>query len=251
MDKVLAGLPEDYPLVYRWPVAPGIRAEGDFLLYDRLPQNPAELRYAKRPRSRLLSDFVGLAEAPAAQIEAYAQQWGVLGLCRHGVPAGVVYGYGYHADNLPPGQWICPEARREPLERWRALARIFGGHVDNIEHSRNNPAIRRQTVAQINHFAASFGHLRPVVVPVGKDLALRLAGSLAVAGLAAALGYQLMIALTGGYGWLVCAECQDWFQPDTRRSPNRNAYCRKCGRAAAMRAANRRAYLKRKLQGER
>ena len=243
-------MPETYPLVQRWPIAPGIRLDGDFLIYDRLPRDPRKLRFTRQANSRLLYNFVGLAEASAAQIEVYAKQWGALGLCRHGEPTAVAYAF--HGEGLPPGHWICRETRREPLERWRALAGAFGGHVDNVDRFRTDARTRRYmaastVTAHINHFAATFGHLRPVVVQVGNGFALRIAGSLAVAGLAAALAYHLMVAATGGNGWLVCAECGRWFQPNTRRSPNRKAYCPKCGRAAAVRAASRE-YYKRKRQ---
>jgi hypothetical protein len=245
-----------------------------------LPRNPAELRQAGRPNSRLLFDFVALAEAPAAQIEAYAKQWGVLGLCCHGVPTGRAYGFHladleqrHHRVPLPPsasfvqrladeklkaipedppisvlpGQLVCGATRREPLERWRTLARVFDGHLDNIERLLNNPQSAPYVVAHLNDFAATFGHLRPVVVQAGSSYTLRLAGSLAMAGLAAALAYQLMIAVTGGNGWLICAECGKWFESGVWRSPDRAAYCQKCGRAAAMRAASRN-YYKRKVQ---
>lgn len=246
MRDILTEMPETYPLVWRWPIAPGIRLEGDFLLYDSLPQNPADLRLVKRPNSRLLYDFADLAEAPAVQIEAYAKHWGVLGFCRHGHPVGIAYGY--HADDVPPGHWRCPEMRREPLERWRVISQMFGWHVELIQSFRtqkNHEVAGRMASnvsSHVNHFAASFGYLRPVLVPTGSGFSLRLAGSLAVAGLAAALAYQLMIAAMGGKDWLVCAECGQWFQSDVRRSSDRAAYCSKCGRAAAMRAASRNYY---------
>jgi DNA-directed RNA polymerase subunit RPC12/RpoP len=150
------------------------------------------------------------------------------------------------AISLAPGQWACRETTREPLERWRILAEVFRSHLENIERSRVNPRNARYEAAHVNHFAASFGHLRPVIVPSGSGFTLRLAGSLAVAGLAAALAYQLMIAVTGGSGWLICAECGNWFEPGHRRSPDRAAYCPHCGRAAALRAASRRFRKKQK-----
>jgi hypothetical protein len=255
MREILTQMPADYPLVHRWRVAPRIRLEGKFLVYDPLPSDPVNLRLAKQPNSRLLYDFVALADASAPEIETYAKQWGPLGLCCHGVPTGRAYGY--HADNLPPGHWTCPETRREPLDRWRTNARMFGWHVELIEQFRaqTNPQTARriasQVSAHVNHFATTFGYLRPVVVPAGSGFTLRVAGSLAVAGLAAALAYQLMVAVTGGNGWLICAECGRWFQSDTRRSPDRNAYCPKCGRAAAMRVASRTYYRRKKQEGKR
>jgi len=246
MRDILTEMPETYPLVHHWPIPPSIRVEGAFIRYDRLPRNPADLRLAKRPNSRLLYDFVDLADAPAAQIETYAKQWGVLGLCGHGHPVGMAFGY--HIDNLPPGHWTCPETRREPIERWRTISQMFSWHVGLIEQLRShkNPHSARrmasQVSAHVNHFSVNFGYLRPIVVPTRSGFTLRLAGSLAVAGLAAALAYQLMVAAMGGNGWLICAECGQWFQSDTRRAPDRNAYCPKCGRAAAMRAASRNYY---------
>jgi DNA-directed RNA polymerase subunit RPC12/RpoP len=270
------GMPEAYPLVHCWPLAPKVRLVGDFLLYDRLPRDPTKLRFPERPTSRLLSEFVSLADASGEAIEAYAKRWGVLGLCRHGFPTALAYGFHLvdldepgHTQfsrwvmhralggteffpgsmpeiSLAPGQWACRETRREPLERWRTLAEVFRAYLENIERSRVNPRNARFEAAHVNHFAASFGHLRPVIVRSGTGFTLRLAGSLAVAGLAAALAYQLMIAVTGGSGWLICAECGKWFGPGQRRSPDRAAYCPDCGRAAAVRAASRRFRKKQK-----
>jgi hypothetical protein len=45
---------------------------------------------------------------------------------------------------------------------------------------------------------------------------------------------------------MICSECSKWFESTAPRSPHRNAYCRRCGRAAALRAASSRYYAKTK-----
>jgi hypothetical protein len=235
-------MPDYYPLVHRWPIAPGIRLDGEFLRYAPFPRDTKKekLRFAERPTLRLLSDFVALAKASAAEIEAYAQKWSVLGLCQHGTTA--------HLDDHPAGR-ICPPIPREPLKGWRHVAGYFDNIVHRIERSRANQAKAREVVAFVNYFAHSFGHLRPVAAKTGDGFSLRLAGGpLAPSGLAAALTYQLLVAVTGGRGWLICDECGKWFEPDVRRSPERRAFCPKCSRAAAVRAASRDYYSKHRKQ---
>jgi len=111
---------ENYPLVDKWPVPPEVRLEGDFLLYAPLPRDPAKLRFTSRPTSRLLLEFVALAEAQADQIEAYAKKWGVLGLCKHGFPAG--FAYGFHATD---SEAVCSRQGRYVLHRGLGGPELF------------------------------------------------------------------------------------------------------------------------------
>jgi len=241
MRTILTILPEHYPLVHQWPIPPGIRLDGEFLRYAPFPRNTQSWRFTERPTSRLLSDFVALAKAPVAEIEAYAQKWSVLGLCEHRTTA--------HHDSHPPAGRICPPIQPEPLKSWRHLAGCLEDLVHKIERSRANRVKAREVVGFVNYFAQSFGHLRPVAVETGDGFSLRLAGgSLAPAGLAAALTYQLLVKVTGGRGWLTCAECGNWFETEAQRSPDRNAFCPQCGRAAAVRAASRNYYKKHRKQ---
>lgn len=55
------------------------------------------------------------------------------------------------------------------------------------------------------------------------------------------LGYirlQLAFAIGRGGGLALCASCGQLYPPKRRPNPNRQSYCEKCGRAAAMRFAS-------------
>ena len=68
-----------------------------------------------------LQRFVGLAKAPEEKIAEFARQWGVLGICEHGIP-------GIH-EACRPGDWMRHNSEvwwLEPLDVWRGYANKFG-----------------------------------------------------------------------------------------------------------------------------
>jgi hypothetical protein len=80
--------------------------------------------YAKRtPGPGLLEQFVGLSEASDEDILRYARHWGVLVICRHGLPAS-------HSEDCRPmtlsgrGRYVF----WEPLASWR----YFAGHAKRV-----------------------------------------------------------------------------------------------------------------------
>jgi hypothetical protein len=245
--RIASEIPETYPLVHRWLIPPGIRLEGSALRHDAYPREPKKWNWAERPTARLLWDFAELAEAVDKDIRGYAQRWGVLALCRHGIPNEILYSF-----HFEKGRQECPAIGSEPLQRWREYATMFKKMLANIDQVRAGRVNADNAAFDISRFAVAFGHLRPVLVRTEvNDLALRLAGSRLGGGLSAALGYQLLVLMAGGNGMLICAECGQWFESASRRDPDRNVYCDKCGRAAAMRAASRRYYEKHKnLKGK-
>jgi hypothetical protein len=70
--------------------------------------------------STLLEDFTDLAESDSGSILDFAQRWGRLGLCNHGLPA---------THSLPgvitQAKLFCDELSSEELEDWRLWARKF------------------------------------------------------------------------------------------------------------------------------
>jgi hypothetical protein len=235
------GSPPPESIVHRWPLEPNIRLfDEDWLAYDDRPRDPEKWEYVEHPGPKLLSDFIALAEAPAAQIEAYAQRWSVLALCEHGAIA--------HTDDHPKLGYTCPPINPEPLNKWRQYARSFGERLKEIEKSRGNRQKESTIAAIVTVDGWSVGRLRPAIIPTANGFTLRLAGNpLGAGGLIAALSYQLLNVVVGGRAWLICAGCGDWFEPDIRRSPKRRAYCPNCGRAEAVRAASRDYYQRRVL----
>lgn len=61
--------------------------------------------------------------------------------------------------------------------------------------------------------------------------------------------YQAASWLLGARMVLICAECGQTFESQMVRAPNRRAFCPKCGRAAAMRAASRDYYASKREHG--
>jgi hypothetical protein len=231
--------PKELPLVEgRWPLEINIRLDGNGLRYGSAGlQKWRKQRFAENPPADLLAQFTLLADASAEEIEAFARNWGMLGLCRHGTTI--------HWHNHPDSA-VCPPINPEPLKFWRNVARHFAQLLHRIEQSRSNPRTARTVAAFASHEAYSFGHLHPVAVQVGQSFVLRLAGGpLAPSGLAAALSYLLLVTVTAGKNWLICASCQKMFPNTARtRSPGRAAYCEECGLPAALRAASTRYYKK-------
>lgn len=119
-------------------VPPVVKLDGDRLRWwfrTRMtpPMKRAALRRAIRGRSRvdaarslwiarrvlpgtdLLRGFACLADAPTARIVAFAQKWGVLGICQHNLPSS-------HSLECTPNGWDG-RAGWETIARWRHYAR--------------------------------------------------------------------------------------------------------------------------------
>lgn len=175
-------------------------------------------------------------------------------MCKHDIPAGVPFGL--HRENR--SKYECVATRREPLKRWRYWAWVLKRTID-VAHvitkssvdlddlpgagDSSLPApVRLQRTLHL--LTTEFGHLRPVALWSGakRRYEIRLSGGRYGAGLAAALTARTLAAVAAGHILLVCAECGDFFLSRVERSGERDAYCDKCGRAAAMRAASKRYY---------
>jgi hypothetical protein len=105
-------------------------------------QQRSKRRAARVPTERLLDKFCELAGAPVERIERFAEQWGPLELCRHGLP----HTHRSARSAWPPiasgrfrlGEVGCvpdgfavkesdgSESGREPIERWRWFSRQVG-----------------------------------------------------------------------------------------------------------------------------
>lgn len=75
---------------------------------------------AIQPGPGLLRGFAALADAHRGRVLTYAKQWGVLGLCEHGMPA-CHRGPVEHSDGCYPLGWDGGGGR-EPLKAWRFYA---------------------------------------------------------------------------------------------------------------------------------
>jgi hypothetical protein len=229
----------DYSLVDRWVIQPRIRLEGDNLVFDPVPRDPKRWKWAERPTARLLWDFAELAQAGDTEILEFAKKWGVLALCRpHLAPAGLCFTL--HARL---GRIECPPCGTEPLGAWRNYALLFNRELNQVQKTRSAPQMVAKVAWDVSRIAVAFGQLRPVLVQTETgELGLRIGGARVGSGLPTALGYQLLVLMAGRKRSLICAECGVWFESETPRGLGRKAYCQRCGRAAAVRAASRRYY---------
>jgi hypothetical protein len=83
--------------------------------------------------NKMLEEFVRLVDAPATRVRDYANRWGVLDLCKHGLPV---------SHSRPPRHSMYPVGRScvrlqeepkheremngwEPIESWRGFASLF------------------------------------------------------------------------------------------------------------------------------
>jgi hypothetical protein len=93
--------------------------------------------YTKRgPGPGLLEQFVALGDAPDEDILRYARHWGVLVICRHGLPAS-------HSEDCKP--MALPGRGRyvfwEPIESWRYFARHANAVLEAAAATYNDQVI--------------------------------------------------------------------------------------------------------------
>jgi hypothetical protein len=218
-----------------------------------------------------------LAEAKDDEdIEAYARECGVLGLCRHGLPAGhedlrtrlawiaaaekqicrpvgtifnhLVIERLRHAPTAmdapcfspTPAEWRRATVLSEPLRLWRAYSQLAKELLV--------AKLDRSTLAQtLDHWLS----LAPVRASCLLDkrgrLALRLEPSQPLSALFAVLGLQVFFARSGTGSLLICSSCGRPYLPKRLPRTGTHTYCLDCGIKAAQRQASR-DYYRRKTE---
>ncbi len=207
----------------------------------------------------VLEDFLSLSEGKPEYILDFARKWGMLGLCKHGLPA---------SHDLPTisieefnKQEICHPVGRELLEDWREYARLLRALIRIATRLRKRESgstedwaiagqqeeslqsdLQKQQILLSNVFSRLLyvSDIRPfikwesfsnsVAVPFGYS---------PKSGLFGALALQALFIVTNK-SMVACAECGDIFEPERRPREGEQSYCIICGRAAAMREASRR-----------
>ncbi len=84
--------------------------------------NPEGGHTTKTVGKNLVATFADLASAEPEKILAFAREWGVLGLCEHGLPAS------HNPHPLPPSPDLAPGCRPsgdEHVEVWQEFAQLF------------------------------------------------------------------------------------------------------------------------------
>jgi len=202
----------------------------------------------RSPSPKLLLDFIALEEAAAAEVQRYAQKWGVLGLCKHGQPAGRV-----HAPRHDP----CPPTYRERLSDWISFARSIGAAVRiglalrarRFGADEDWRALRGRKpklgedhylilVRSCHALSYVFGELQPVLVWDQDQFRVLFAGRSYLGGLRAALAFQALALIAGTNALANCSECGVLFEPKRKPNLKFRSYCQKCGIHAAWRAAS-------------
>ena len=70
-----------------WRVPNSVELKGEALLWDVTKNQTIKVH----PGRSMLDDFIRLHNAQPDQILKYAMRWGVLGICKHGLPASHSY----------------------------------------------------------------------------------------------------------------------------------------------------------------
>ncbi len=255
-------------LAGQWPVWPKIKARGGFLTCHFFGDGP---RYVGEGKD-LLEGFLALADAADSDVEAYARRWGILGLCRHGLPAGhesvrlFIAGakltgdktafmrpidragkeHGAAVVDAPCWSGNPSDGWREPTELWRIyadLARnlLLAANVARIA-GRESPDARRSGLNLLAGELDQWLTLAPMqvrfIVRQGRP-SISLVPRNPISALSAVLAAQVCFAASASKDLLLCANCGRPYFP--KRKPPREGtrtYCPRCGVKAAWRSSS-------------
>jgi len=233
---------------------------------------------AENEPPRLLERFLALAEATDNEIEAYARECGILGLCRHGLSAGheslrtrlawIAAAEGQLRKPLrtlfdrlmierlraapaamdapcfspAPGKWTRDTVLSEPLVLWRAYSFVTSELLTaNFEC---------QGLADTLDHWLSLTPLRPsCMLDRHGRLTLRFHPVQPLSALFAMLGLQVFFTRSGSGSVLVCSGCGQPYIPKRLPRTGNHTYCPKCGIKAAWCQASR-GYYERKTGKE-
>jgi hypothetical protein len=259
MDPHSGALERDLPLG-AWIVPPGLNLQDGDLVYERRPHFPFEEPVIARVRKNILFAFSELAEADGSRVLSYANKFGVLGLCEHGMPLG-------HKGQMPiegictPIGWPSPECR-ESIEQWHFYARGFravlrlsvalhegkSGNADDWKHALELPRIIADARRSEGPWDSVFGivnrlmdmsAVRPYCnVKPDKTMYVELRATNVNSVLFATLVTELLFTVTKSKGLLVCSHCGRFFLPNHRPRTGVRRFCRRCGVKAAWRSAS-------------
>ena len=206
--------------IERLRVPSRIVLQGRVLSYWEDDRDPEPFRWAE-PRG-ILRAFVRI-ETPE-QVLRFAQKYGPLWLCPHGMPP--------HADP-ETGLW-CPPCGQEPVDRWlgyadraRALLKVAaamaqgGGHGD----------ARRLLQDGLNRWLET-SSVRPRLDWTGRFPVFQLAGG----GALGAIGAELLYTVTASHGLAVCSGCGAVYLRTGRRpKTGQRNWCDDCRTSVANR----------------
>ncbi|MGD0580185.1 MAG: hypothetical protein ABSC08_14790 [Bryobacteraceae bacterium] len=215
----------------------------------------------------LLSGFLRLAEASDDAVLRFSKKWGILGLCKHGLPW-------KHSDacirtipSFPGHLWA------EKTEHWRTLAAAFKclinisaelsqgrtGAIDDwrfVERRLSGPDFPAWDAHELHNTLSGENMSRMMLMTLVRrliwiaDVTVQLGWNWASrtweisfdsngVNLLALLTLQLLLTMTKKGGFAICRSCHQSYIPRRKPDPTRRNYCRKCGIKAAWRDAAR------------
>jgi hypothetical protein len=225
-----------------------VRLKGEWLVWKA-----GRLREV-RPQRGLLEEFLQLDSQRPDKILEYATQWGVLGLCEHGLPAthhpimsclaetgSAVFARGSAPPFCRPIGWN-PRSRsgREPVALWDRYMRSARHLVE--ESARLRGQQQRHNDSEDAWFDVAVGlqkwlmdgDVHPVIVSSqdGRfEVHLRpwsWPSILGMGNLVAGLAILLLEAVGGAGCLLKCDGCPGWFTPDRQPRAGEMHYCQTC-----------------------
>lgn len=255
---------------FRAPVVLG--NEGDELVWrweDKVKSTPLR---REAQGFGLLVEFMNLADAPVETVLAFARKWGVLEICKHGLPS---THSPRHAD-ISYGRWCFPfdytdtKHFYEPISYWHFYARQMRAllnialrlkqgvpglvedwkvaHLLGLDQKSeveilgedlfaelygSNVKDDRVFVLRMLDYWLSIGHVRPRLVWDDDKCSVSFDNTLF-----GMLAMQLMLEISSSGGIGFCHGCGKSYAPKRRRPKvGQRNYCPKCGRRAALRDA--------------
>lgn len=258
LDRPLSGL--------RWRPPESIRPEGRGL---RWRQTGEYIQAA----AGMLEGFLRLASGPEARILQYARKWGVLGLCKHGLPylgmphtrlawcelqrergTGAHYGawesfdswrlYSKSAGSVLSVAAYLHRDRLAPADDVRAACALVTPTVQRLLGHEPEDSVatlddQRVLVDGLVNLWLWLGGVRIVFDWSRQGAVIGLGGHAWHHGLFGALAVQLMLAVCRSDGLALCSACSKPYAPRRRLKARQRSYCPKCGRRAAIRDAAR------------
>jgi DNA-directed RNA polymerase subunit RPC12/RpoP len=206
----------------------------------------------------LLLRFVRLADASPQHICDFAARWGVLGICKHGVPSSHNPGcrprsndeYDYwetlevwrhfarHARALLNVAARLHDEKLGEAADWRVVYEQSGQVAPWWNRSHGSLGVERLALADCVNEWLLIGNVRPALTwspGEGCSSKVGLAGS----GLFGVLAIRILMAVSRTAGLALCSWCGEPYAPKRRPRADRRNYCPKCGIKAAWRDAQR------------
>jgi hypothetical protein len=240
------------PAQHRWLAPVDVRLDGDALVYDHRATRRRGCLLVPSPG--MLAEFLTLADASDHRIAAYAERYGVIGLCPHGLVH--THCTRLNDDGEPH---VDNPSDREPLDLWRRWSRLAWATVDvatrvrrgkwddasncqlrelveygmygwDVGDWRDGFRLGRYAVAAVCSRWLIEGDARLIVHwPEGRSRPeIVLGAPVADAGAFTGIGLQLAMACASSEGLTTCDGCGAVHAPSRQPRPGQRTFCARC-----------------------